>query len=153
MLAFRLQRLEAMRNVSAKLMARNRLGRDIFSRGDPEIVVTTKQNEYQDNLYDLLDAYAKRRQQTVKVNMKVRRLPVVQVSDARKNLERILVENHDWVDLDSTLDQLPGVHDKRRSAKASNLSASLELVREGHAQLRQEKTFAPLFIKAKPQAA
>ena len=153
MLAFRLQRLEAMRNMSAKLMARNRLGRDIFQRGDPEIIVTSTQNEYQDNLYDLLDAYATRRQRTVKINMKVKRLPVMQVSEAKKNLENVLSDCPDWIDLDSTLDQLPGVNDKRRSAKASNLSASLELVREGHAQLRQEKTFAPLFIKAKQHAA
>lgn len=152
-LAFRLQRLEAMRNVSATLMARNRLGRDIFSRGNPEIVVVTKTNEYRDNLYNLLEAYAQRRQRTVQVRMKVKRLPVMQVSAARKNLERILVESHDWIDLDTTLEQLPGANEMRNSAKASNLSASLEMVREGHAQLRQEKTFSPLFIKAKHRAA
>lgn len=152
-LAFRLQRLEAMRNVSATLMARNRLGRDIFTRGNPEIVVVTKTNEYRDNLYNLLEAYAQRRQRTVQVRMKVKRLPVMQVSAARKNLERILVESHDWIDLDTTLEQLPGANEMRNSAKASNLSASLEMVREGHAQLRQEKTFAPLFIKAKHRAA
>ena len=37
-LAFRLQRLEAMRDAAAKLMHRNRLGQDFFARGDPEPV-------------------------------------------------------------------------------------------------------------------
>jgi segregation and condensation protein A len=35
-LAFRLQRLEAMRAAAAQLMARSRLGLDVFARGDPE---------------------------------------------------------------------------------------------------------------------
>ena len=35
-LAFRLERLQAMRNAGAKLIARNQLGKDFFSRGIPE---------------------------------------------------------------------------------------------------------------------
>src|SRR2546423_341092 len=35
-LAFRLKRLEAMRNAAAGLMTRKRLGRDVFGRGMPE---------------------------------------------------------------------------------------------------------------------
>ncbi len=35
-LAFRLKRLEAMREAAANLMARNCLGRDVFARGEPE---------------------------------------------------------------------------------------------------------------------
>jgi len=38
-LAFRLRRLEAMREVSEKLMNLNRQGRDVFHRGDPETMV------------------------------------------------------------------------------------------------------------------
>jgi len=38
-LAFRLQRLQAMRDAAARLMTRHRLGRDVFGRGDPEPIV------------------------------------------------------------------------------------------------------------------
>ena len=45
-LHFRLKRLEAMRDAAAKLVNRNRLGRDVFARGMPELVVLEKTNEY-----------------------------------------------------------------------------------------------------------
>lgn len=34
-LAFQLERLEAMRAAAVRLMARDRLGRDVFARGAP----------------------------------------------------------------------------------------------------------------------
>jgi segregation and condensation protein A len=52
-LQFRLQRLQAMRDAAAKLMSRNRLGRDVFQRGWPEPVVVDKQLEWGDTLIDL----------------------------------------------------------------------------------------------------
>jgi len=55
-LQFRLQRLQAMRDAAAKLMSRNRLGRDVFQRGWPEPVVVDKQTEWGDTLIDLLQA-------------------------------------------------------------------------------------------------
>src|SRR6185369_6370656 len=62
-LAFRLQRLQAMREPAARLMARNRLGRDVFQRGEPEPLKIETQIEYANNLIDLLKAYADRRKQ------------------------------------------------------------------------------------------
>ncbi len=38
-LQFRLKRLEAMRDAAARLVNRNRLGRDVFARGLPELVI------------------------------------------------------------------------------------------------------------------
>jgi len=45
-LQFRLKRLEAMRDAAARLVNRNRLGRDIFQRGMPEAVIIEKHNTY-----------------------------------------------------------------------------------------------------------
>ncbi|MBL4768278.1 MAG: segregation/condensation protein A, partial [Rhodobacteraceae bacterium] len=64
MLAFRLKRLEAMREAGANLMARNLLGRDVFARGAPEGIRVTTTSEYSDTLFDLLKAYAGRRQRS-----------------------------------------------------------------------------------------
>ncbi|HHK74280.1 MAG TPA: segregation/condensation protein A, partial [Rhizobiales bacterium] len=61
-LAFRLRRLEAMREGAQRLMARNRLGRDFFARGAPEPVIVRTRSTYLDNLYDLLKAYAEKRE-------------------------------------------------------------------------------------------
>src|SRR5680860_705075 len=61
-LAFRLQRLEAMRDVGNRLINRNRLGRDFFQRGDPEPVAIEHSSRFTASLYDLLTAYAAQRQ-------------------------------------------------------------------------------------------
>ena len=52
--AFRLQRLEAMREAAARLANRNRLGRDVFARGAAEPVVVVSRADIQATLYDLL---------------------------------------------------------------------------------------------------
>ena len=61
-LAFRLQRLEAMREMGKRLINRNRLGRDFFVRGAPEPIVIDRQRQYSATLYDLLSSYAAQRQ-------------------------------------------------------------------------------------------
>ena len=60
-LAFRLRRLEAMREAGTRLANRNRLGRDVFARGRPEPVAVNRRSTYTATLYDLLSAYAARR--------------------------------------------------------------------------------------------
>ena len=53
-LVFQLQRLEAMRDASAKLMTRNQLGRDFFPRGMPEGIRVKRESHYDASLYELL---------------------------------------------------------------------------------------------------
>ena len=97
-LAFRLQRLQAMREAAAQLMARNRLGRDVFERGEPEPL------HYRDpspNMpiisFDLLKAYAERRQKLVShQNYQVKKLPVWSIKEAREVLARLLGSMDDW---------------------------------------------------------
>ncbi|HEY5732297.1 MAG TPA: ScpA family protein, partial [Methyloceanibacter sp.] len=64
LLAFRLKRLDAMREAAAQLMTRKRLGRDVFARGMPEPLRISRKSTYQADLYDLLKAYAQQRQRT-----------------------------------------------------------------------------------------
>ncbi len=86
-LAFRLQRLQAMRQAAAQLMARNRLGRDVFERGEPEPLQYQIHRQYSDNLFDLLKAYAERRQKLVShSSYQVRKLPVWSINEAREFL-------------------------------------------------------------------
>ena len=59
-LAFRLMRLDAMRQAAAELMTRKRLGRDVFGRGAFEKVETIKDTVYQAEIFDLLKAYTER---------------------------------------------------------------------------------------------
>src|SRR5277367_5430604 len=60
-LAYQLQRLEAMQQAGARLMARPQLGRDVFRRGAPEGVPIVKHAQYEATLFELLKAYGEGR--------------------------------------------------------------------------------------------
>lgn len=147
-LAFRLQRLEAMRSASAQLMARTRLGVDVFARGAPELTGTTVATEWQASLYDLLSAYGSFRQRTAAIPVKVAVRTVWSLAEAREILERLVGAVGDWTPVATLLAGYltPGV---RATVLASTFSASLELVREGRMELRQADAFAPLYARAR----
>ena len=147
-LQFRLQRLQAMRDAGAKLMSRNRLGRDVFQRGWPEPVVVERQYEWGDTLIDLLQAYAQRRQRSVAHRTyEIRRMPVWTLKEARIALERMLGQMDDWGRFDTYLVQYLVEPEKRRSVIASGFTASLELAREGVLEVRQEQHFEPIWMR------
>ncbi len=147
LLAFRLRRLEAMREAAAQMMARNLLGRDIFSRGDPENIEVFTTNEYVDNLHDLLKAYAQRRQTGVKRSLTLRRRPVWTIKDARQAIERLIGSMDAWGRFDEFLADYLAEPETRSTVKASSFTATLELIREGRVEVRQETAFAPLFMR------
>ena len=147
-LTFRLQRLQAMRDAAARLMSRNRLGRDVFQRGWPEPVVVEKQIEWSDTLIDLLKVYADRRQRKVAHRTyEIKRLPVWTLKEARIALERMLGTMDDWGRFDVYLVQYLVEPEKRASVIASGFTASLEMVREGALEVRQAKAFEPIYLR------
>lgn len=152
MLAFRLKRLEAMREAAANLMARNCLGRDVFARGQPEGIRVITTSEYADNLYDLLSAYASRRQRSAVTRIKFKRLTVWTIKQARQCLESLLGEMDDWGTIDEFLVEYLATDETRNSIMASSFSASLEMVREGALELKQAKPFAPLYMRKRKVA-
>ena len=148
-LQFRLKRLEAMREAAARLVNRNRLGRDIFQRGDPETVVVEKQNEWSATLYDLLTAYASQRQRQAISRVTVGLRTVWSLKQARMILTRLIGEMRDWTALDQYLIAfIPNPAD-RATAIASSFAASLELVREGQLEVRQEAAFQTIYLRTK----
>jgi segregation and condensation protein A len=152
-LAFRLQRLAAMRDAAANLFGRNRLGQDVFARGMPEPVVVERQTEYTDNLYDLLRAYTDRRQRTViRRNYHIKKLPVWSIQEARQALTRLVGAMDEWGALDSWLVKYLAEPHMRRTVTASSFTASLELAREGVLEIRQETAFKPIYMRRRPQA-
>ncbi|MCB1474161.1 MAG: segregation/condensation protein A [Rhodobiaceae bacterium] len=147
-LAFRLRRLESMREAAAKLMNRNRLGREVFARGMPEGVTAIRRSAWDADLIDLLKAYADRRQ---KAMPRVYTLGVRQVwslMDARETLTRLIGPVADWTPIDVLLSTCRGQGAERGSVMASGFAASLELVREGRAELRQDRHFSPLMVRS-----
>jgi segregation and condensation protein A len=154
LLAFRLKRLDAMREVAAQLMTRKRLGRDVFARGMPEPLRITRKSTYQANLYDLLKAYAQQRQRTAAKSWHVQPRMVWSLKDARDELERLLGISYDWAPLDRLLAEFMTGPELRRTALASGFTAALEMTREGALEIRQANLFAPLLLRRRgPEAA
>ncbi|MGB8817621.1 MAG: ScpA family protein [Rhizobiaceae bacterium] len=148
-LQFRLKRLEAMREAAARLVNRNRLGRDVFVRGDPQLVMVDRQNEWSATLYDLLTAYASQRQRQAVSRVSIGLRSVWSLKHARQILTRLIGEIRDWTALDHYLIAFIPDPKERATALASSFAASLELVREGQLEVRQEAAFQPLYLRTK----
>jgi segregation and condensation protein A len=147
-LAFRLQRLQAMRNSAEQLMNGPQLGRDVFVRGAPEPLVVQTEKLYGDTLIDLLKAYAERRTRSmVRQSYTVRRQPTWSIKEAREALEKLMGAMDEWATLDGWLEHYLTKPETRRSVRASSFTASLELAREGTLELRQDQAFQPIFMR------
>jgi segregation and condensation protein A len=146
-LAFRLKRLEAMRNAVARLFGRKQFGQDFFARGMPEGVRTIRKSEYWASVYDLLKAYADQRRRTAVAPVKMGGRTVWSVKEARERLEQLLGITCNWSILDSYLEEYLADEEQSKTAIASSFGAILELAREGHAEVRQACAFAPLYVR------
>ena len=152
-LAFRLKRLEAMREAATRLINRNRLGRDVFARGEPEPMVIDKTSSFDATLYDLLTAYAAQKQRQTVTQVTIARRRVWSLSDARVILVRLIGELKDWMALDQYLIRYLSDPEERVTAIASSFAASLEMVREGRLEIRQDGAFQPIYMRRPQQAA
>jgi segregation and condensation protein A len=146
-LQLRLERLHAMREAGARLMARDRLGRDVFPRGAPEGVRVVRHTRWDAELYDLIAAYGAVRARTRPVYHVVHERPVMTLDAAIERVGRLLGERVDWAAIESFLPP-SGDPAFRKSALASSFLAALELARQGRAELRQQSPFAPLYLRA-----
>ncbi len=147
LLQFRLKRLEAMRDAAARLINRNRLGRDVFARGMPETVIVDKTSEYHASLYDLLTAYAQQRQREAIDHVEIAKRAVWSLTEAREILRKLVGDVSDWTALDSFIVAYIATPQMRRTAIASTFAASLELVRERVLEMRQDAPFATLYMR------
>ena len=153
-LAFRLKRLEAMREAGKQLMLRPRLGLDVFARGMPEPVVVAREVTAADTIGDLLSAYAAIvRRKAAKRRYHIKAQPVWTIHEVREVLESLIGSLADWCPLQEIVQGWLPDPERRRSALASSFAASLELAREGQMDLRQEGHFAPLLARRKARAA
>lgn len=147
-LAFQLRRLDAMREAAKKLMARDRLGREIFPRGAPEGIRIIRRPVFEMALFDLLKSYG-----DIKIRGHARPMVIVlpNVHTYEAALERfasMLGRVPSWQSLQAFLPANLLTGEERRIAMASTFSAGLELARRGTLKLRQRKPFGPIYVMA-----
>lgn len=150
-LQLRLQRLDAMREAGARLLARDRLGRDVFARGAPEGVKRIKHASYDVTLYELLKAYSAFSQRGKHVPLTIHRRQIFSLEEAVERLSRLIGSAIDWTTLEAFLPEAHADAAPRRSAVASLFAAALELARQGKADIQQSEHFSPIFLKGRPE--
>lgn len=145
-LQLRLERLAAMREAGARLMARDRIGRDVFLRPAPEGLRTIRRARWQAEIYDLLAAYGRISARTRPVMHVVADREVMTLEAALARVSRLIGVRLDWATLETFLPD--GSGRLRKSALASSFLAALELAKQGRVELRQQAPFAPLYLRA-----
>ena len=151
-LAFQLERLEAMREASGRLMGRDRLGREFFARGAPETHAIEKRTQHTATLLELVQAYARLRTRDEFRPYAFDRTDVFPLELALERLRGMIGEAVTWADLAGFLP--PGwraAGARRRSALASTFAASLEMAKQGQLEIQQGDTFAPIRLRVRPQ--
>lgn len=146
-LAFRLRRLEAIRDAAGRLVNRDRLGRDFFARGAPEMIIEERNSAFDASLYDLLSAYAALRQRNAVTNVTIARRRVWSLAEARLMLARLIGELEEWTALDGFLIRYLSDPSERTTVIASAFAATLELVREGRIDVRQDGAFGTIYMR------
>lgn len=149
-LAFQLQRLQAMQDAGARLMARPQLGKDVFPHGAPEGIRVVAKHVYTATLYDLLKAYGEHRTRRQPALLRIAPTELYSMEVALERLSSILGRLPDWATLHSFIPPELAGGVVARSALAAMFTAGLELVRSGRLQLRQDRTFGPIFIRKAP---
>jgi segregation and condensation protein A len=146
-LQFQLRRLEAMQDAGVRLMARPLLGRDVFARGAPEGVKVIVEESLEPNLYELLKAYGSIRGKDDGAVLEIAASELYSMEVAMVRLKEMLGGIPEWTEITALLPK--DLRDTliTRSALAATFAASLELVREGLAQLRQTAAFAPIYLR------
>jgi segregation and condensation protein A len=147
-LAFQLARLQAMRDAAARLMGRDRLGRDFFARGQSENVTRIRTVRYSATLLDLMQGYARIRTRDEFRPFVMDRDAIYTMEQALERMRGLIGFAGSWTDMASYLPEGWDADPVRcRSATASTFAASLELVKEGHLEIRQSDSFAPLQMR------
>src|SRR5438309_8063578 len=145
-LQMRLQRLDAMREAGARLLGRDRIGRDVFVRGKPEGLRLVRKSAWQVRDFDLLAAYGVVRARTQPAMHVIHARSVMTLDEAIERVSKMIGAALDWTVLESFL---PSTQDPqfRRSCLASSFLAALELARRGRLYITQDEAFAPIKLK------
>jgi len=148
-LAFQLRRLESMQEAGQRLFQRPILGRDVFAVGAPEGVEVINEAVYEPSLYELMRCYGAIRSRNTDTMLHIAPQDLFSVEQAVERLRRLLGQIPDWANLRAFLpEDIKGAL-VTRSALASTFAATLELVRQGDVELRQDGAFNPIYIRAR----
>jgi segregation and condensation protein A len=156
-LAFRLERLDAMRVAADGLLSLPEVGQQVFKRGMPEGLRSRKTHLWEAEIFDILSAYGVSRSRSAMQHHIIEKPMILSLSGARKRLKKAIMSISSnlkvWTEFSSLLPQTNDFEEAIpiESVKASTLLASLELSKEGDIQIRQDNPFSPIYIRNNKQ--
>ncbi len=153
-LAFRLKRLDAMRQAGEALLDSSIIGRDVFARGAPEQPTVVKTTEFDTSMWHLMQAFGAIRQRKAKEAPHIlERQFVLPLENARESLRHLGAKLTEWASLNDLQSQMTNLDSDipPRSVTSSLFAAALELTRDGEVDVRQHAHFGPLFLRANTQ--
>jgi segregation and condensation protein A len=147
-----------MRAAAEALKTRPILGRDVFTRGDPEAIRIVSQSRLDGDLYTLMQAYIGQKKRDHDRHYRPRPQEAYPLEAARDRLRGLIPELARWTPLTGVAPMpgfmgVQGREPSRASFLASTLSAGLELVKEGHLEARQLEHFSEIYLRARKAAA
>ena len=147
-LKLQLKKLELIRLLSDQMLKRNRLGRDIFMRGINTKVHANNISQYSLKLFDVLKTYAIIISTKDFQKMNIPKLPVFTMEEAIKRIIELKKQLKNWKNLN---DLIPAAFKNNKKMKktgnAGIFAGSLELVKEGNIEIKQEKMFGDIYIR------
>jgi segregation and condensation protein A len=151
-LAFQLQRLEAMKEAGIKVFERPQLGQAFFRRGETEPLKFDNRASFEVSLYDILRAYARQHARKEGATLHIAPTELYSIEDAMQRLRSLVGDLPDWTVLSGFLPT--GLKDRLlvRSALASTFVATLELARNGRIEIQQSEPYAPVYIRTSRRA-
>jgi segregation and condensation protein A len=154
-LKFQLLRLEAMQKAARQIQDRPQLGSDIFLRGIPEPVEVEEKPIYFLPIQDLLSAIAAPSRRRKPEGYTIARTRLYSLEESVSRLRHLLGHMPDWGVMQSYLPDIVAAEEvlEVRSAFASTFAATLELVKNGELELRQDGTFAPIYLRRREMPA
>lgn len=153
-LAYQLRRLEAIRVASQKLGQRMKSYLTVYPRGFREKFTAPEPDKYSVDLYQLLKAYGDITQRKTSSQYHLIAFDVMSMEDATLRVVKMLGAlprnggSSVWTTLTSFMPEKIGTPLYGKSSLASLLTATLELAKQGKAEIRQDGLFRPIYLRA-----
>ena len=147
-LKLQLKKLELIRLLSDQMLKRERLGKEIRTRGMKANIRSIYNSEYKLNLFEVLKTYANIIMTKDFQKMNIPKLPVYTTEDGIKRIKEFFGKLLDWKDLEDLIpNNFKDGKNFKKTGKAGIFTGSLELVKEGNLSIKQEDLFKKIYIK------
>ena len=147
-LKLQLKKLELIRLLSEQMLKRNRLGREIRTRGIKGNIKSIYSSEYNVSLFELLKSYSSVVMTKDFQTMNIPKLPVFTTEDGIKTIKQFLGKLMDWKNLDELIPKNFKSGSKyKKTGKAGIFAGSLELVKEGNLSMKQYNLFDDIYLR------